>query len=248
MGNKGKETFQRILAVIIIVAMLGVIGIPFSVVIFFAIVAYFIWRAVQKTELQESAHIFEFYISANEILRDEERRWFGFEINEVISRGERVLHSMTDPPPLVYFALGALYHSIGNHDSAEKHLAYIVENDFSNERHRIMPSRELKSYAHILRKIEREPTEAPMTMAAIRSLERARRLRATVLLEKTREELKKKPMLEEASNGNKKDEPVSFKETPSLFSNVSTPALAPPPPIAEVLRDVYDDGEVKSKK
>ncbi len=246
--NKGKETFQRILAVIIIIAMLGVIGIPFSVVIFFAIVAYFIWRAVQKTELQESVHIFEFYISANDILRDEERRWFGFEINEIISHGERILHSMSDPPPLVYFALGVLYHTIGNHESAEKHLAYIVENDFSNERHRIMPSRELKSYAHVLRKIEREPTEAPLTVAAVRSLERARRLRASALLEKTREELKKKPLIEEKTNGHKKDEPTTFKETPSLFSNVSTPVLAPPPPIAEVLHDLYETEEVKSKK
>ena len=242
MGNKGKETFQRILAIIVIIAMLGVIGIPFSVVIFFAVVAYFIWRAVQKSELQEAGQIFEFYIAANDILRDEDRRWFGFEVAEVIARGERVLHSMPDPPPLVYFALGALYNYAGQHDSAQQHLAYVTENDLSHERHRLAPSPELRRYVQVLRKIEREPTEAPLTMAAIRSLERARRHRALAMLEQSREELNKKPALEAVKiEEKKKEEPLNLESVKPLITSSTYPVLAPPPPIAEVLRDVYEE-------
>ncbi|HKC64431.1 MAG TPA: hypothetical protein VKB86_12385, partial [Pyrinomonadaceae bacterium] len=67
MNNKGKEAAQRLLAIIIIIAMLGVMGIPFSVIIFFATVTFFIWRAVQHTEHQETGRVFEFYIAANDV-------------------------------------------------------------------------------------------------------------------------------------------------------------------------------------
>jgi len=244
MNNKGKEAAQRLLAIIIIVAMLGVMGIPFSVIIFFATVTFFIWRAVQHTEHQETGRIFEFYIAANDIIRDEERHWFGFEIAEVIERGEHVLHLMPDPPPLIYFALGALYHKAGDHDAAAEHLSYIVENDLSDERHRVTPSPELRRYVHILRKLEREPGLAPQTMAAIRSLDRARHHRAAFLLAESRERLSAIPALNAATS--LKD--ASFKtshEGGDHFTHHETArrqsTLAPPPPIAEVLRDLYEE-------
>lgn len=241
MNNKGKEIFQRILAVIVIIAMLGVVGIPFSVVIFFAVVAYFIWRAVQKSELQDAAQIFEFYISANDILRDEDRHWYGYEITEVISRGEKILYSMTDPPPLVYFALGALCHKVEQYEKAEQHLAYIVENELSDERHRIIPSAELRRYVQVLRKIEREPTEAPLSMAAVRSLERARRHRAPAMLEKTREQLEIKQALDEAKQKDRGHESVlNFEPPQHIVTGVPHTVLAPPS-IVEVLRDVYEE-------
>jgi hypothetical protein len=243
MSAKGRESAQRLLAIIVIVAMLVVMGIPPSVVIFFAIVTYFIWRAVQRSEHQETGRIFEFYISANDILRDEERRWYGFEIAEVIDRGERVLHSMADPPPLVYFALGALYNYAGDHEAAAEHLSYVVENDLSEERHRLAPSPELRRYVHILRKLEREPAEAPQTMAAIRSLDRARRNRAASLLAESRERLNMIPALapqppldaalqQAAPNNDATTKPVPGKRQSTHV---------PPPPIAEVLRDVYEE-------
>ena len=243
MGNKGREAAQRLLAIIIIIAMLGVMGIPFSVLIFFATVTFFIWRAVQHTEHQETGRVFEFYIAANDVLRDEERHWFGFEIAEVIERGEHVLHSMQDPPPLVYFALGALYHKAGDHEAAAEHLSYIVENDLSDERHRYAPSPELRRYVHILRKLEREPTVAPQTMAAIRSLDRARHHRAAFMLAESRERLNLIPTLDAASVRN-----VSFKETQAngdqatrLDTTRRHSPLPPPQPIAEVLRDLYEE-------
>jgi tetratricopeptide (TPR) repeat protein len=243
MNSQGKEAAQRLLAIIVIVAMLAVMGIPFSVIIFFATVTYFIWRAIQQSERQDTGRIFEFYIRANDILRDEERHWFGFEIAEVIERGERVLHSMTDPPPLLYYALGALYQQIGDHEAAVEHLAYVVENEQADERHRFTPSPELRRYVHILRKLEREPTEAPQTMAAIRSLDRARRHRAAELLAESRERLNNVPTISQAQASPKSllKESAPITEA-AQKSAVKRPAnLVPPPPIAEVLRDVYEE-------
>jgi hypothetical protein len=244
MSSKGRDSAQRLLAIIVIVAMLVVMGIPPSVVVFFAIVTYFIWRAVQRSEHQETGRVFEFYISANDILRDEEKRWYGFEIAEVIDRGERVLHSMSDPPPLIYFALGALYNYAGDHEAAAEHLSYVVENDLSDERHRLAPSPELRRYVHILRKLEREPAEAPQTMAAIRSLDRARRNRAATLLAESRERLSMIPALASPPSPDNSAQPVSATSAdpnrqPAPGRRQSTHVA--PPPIAEVLRDVYEE-------
>ena len=244
MSGKGRDSAQRLLAIIVIIAMLAVMGIPVSVIVFFTIVTYFIWRAVQRSEHQETGRIFEFYIAANDILRDEERRWFGFEIAEVIERGERVLHAQTDPPPLVYFALGALYHHAGDHEAAVEHLSYIVENDLSDERHRHAPSPELRRYVHILRKLEREPAEAPQTMAAIRSLERTRRNQGAAMLGASRECLNIIPALGAAARNALPEQVAHDLETQERHaSNNGKPqnAVAPPPPIADVLRDVYEE-------
>src|SRR5205085_1869988 len=153
---------------------------------FFATVVYFVWRAVQRSEQQDVKNIFDFYVSANEILRDEEKRWYGFEVTRVIAEGERVLHLMSDPPPLVYYTLGALYHRAGDHEAAAEHLAYVLEDVGGDEASRTQPSSELRRYVDVLRRIEREPNEAPQTTAAMRSLERARRARAAAMLEESR--------------------------------------------------------------
>src|ERR687883_1651375 len=106
MGNKGKEAGHKVLAIIVILAMLALMGIPAPVIFFFAVVVYFIWRAVERSEQHETRRIFDFYLNAHEILRDDERRWFGYEVREVIEQGESILHMMKDAPPLVYFTLG----------------------------------------------------------------------------------------------------------------------------------------------
>ncbi|MBC7798481.1 MAG: hypothetical protein H7Z37_16550, partial [Pyrinomonadaceae bacterium] len=177
-------------AVLGVMAMVfAMMQIPMTIIIFLVLVGYFVWRAVVRTEIGEVRGIFEFYLAANEILRDDERRWFGFEINDVTMRGERILAMMPDAPPLVHFALGALYHHAGNFNAADVHLAYLTENQTYDERNFKSASAELRSYVRILRKLEREPSEAPQTMAAIRALERARRHRAAVLLTESREKI-----------------------------------------------------------
>ena len=237
--TKGQETAQRLIAIVVIMAMLGVMGIPLTVIVFFATVVYFVWRAVQRSEQQDVKNIFDFYIAANEILRDDEKRWYGFEVNRVIDEGERVLRMMADPPPLVYFTLGALYSRAGDHDSAAEHLAYVLEDEHGDEHSRFQPSPELRRYVEVLRRIEREPTEAPQTMAAIRSLERARRTRAAAMLEESRSRLRAAShgAIAAANAAPKAEE----KGLHTLPGNRQTPAPPAPPPIAEVLRDVYEE-------
>ncbi len=181
-----KETSQYALAFGLVSTMLFVAGFPVFVIFFFGIFAYILWKTFSQPTRSETREIFEFYLSANELLRDDERRWFGFEIQEVIGRGERILQLMNGAPPLVYFTLGALYNKLGDHKSATNHLSYVLENENADETGYNYPSPDLRNYVRILRKIEREPSEAPQTSAAVRSLERARRNRGKSLLENSR--------------------------------------------------------------
>lgn len=170
----------------VMAAMFALMGFSMTIIIFLVLVGYFVWRAVAKTEMHEIRGIFEFYLAANEVLRDDERRWYGFEIQDVIMRGQRILSMMPDPPPLVHFTMGALHHRVGNFQQAENHFAFLLEDTKADEINRMAASSELKSYVRILRKLEREPAEAPLTTAAIRALERARRHRAGALLSESR--------------------------------------------------------------
>lgn len=182
-----KEKAQLVIAFGVIASMLYITGFPLFIIFFFGILGYFIWKTFSTPSPSGAREIFEFYLIANEILRDDERRWYGFEIQEAINRGERILTFMHGAPPLVYFALGALYHKIGEHQEAAKNLEYVIENSNSDELKMVYPSPELRNYVKILRKIERDPAEAPLMSAAVRSLERARRNRGKILLEASRE-------------------------------------------------------------
>ncbi len=187
-GNRKplKEKGQYILAFGIVASMLYVAQYPIFVIFFFGVFAYFLLRMFSSGSRSETREIFEFYLTANEMLRDDERRWYGFELKEAINRGEDIVHRMSSVPPLVHFSLGALQNKIGDHKAAITSLAHVVENPVSDEAAFTSPSPELRSYVRVLRKIEREPTDAPLTSAAVRALERARRLRATTILEESR--------------------------------------------------------------
>lgn len=223
-----KENTQYIMAFGLIATMLLVANFPTFVVFFFGIFAYFLWKTFSQPARSGTREIFEFYLAANEILRDDERRWFGFEIQEVIGRGERILQLMNGAPPLVYFTLGALYDKIGDHKSAVNHLAYIVENENADEQTYVYPSAELLGYVKILRKIEREPAEAPQTSAAIRALERARRNRGKTILENSRAELKQ-------LNGKKQKAMADQKKQLEKLAEINgdTALAAPPPSIVD---------------
>ncbi|HLL16229.1 MAG TPA: hypothetical protein VK388_14285 [Pyrinomonadaceae bacterium] len=255
MGSKGRDIGQKLVAIIVILAMLTLMGIPPTVIIFFATVVYFVWRAVDRSEQHETRRIFDFYLAASDVLREDERRWFGFEIAEVIGQGESVVHSMSDSPPLVHFALGALYHRAGDHEAAAEHLAYVLEAEEGDERQRIAPSPELRRYVSVLRRLERDPAEGPQTVAAIRSLERARRARAASLLEESRH-LSSAPATAAAAadstarnlyagTAHAPTPPDSLHRLPLAAANANTPQpLSPPPkpaPISEVLRDLYEE-------
>jgi hypothetical protein len=246
--TKGQETAQRLLAIIVIMAMLGVMGIPLTVIFFFATVVYFVWRAVQRSEQQDVKNVFDFYIAANEILREDEKRWYGFEINNVVAEGERVMHLMPDPPPLVFFTLGALYYRAGDHDAAVENLSYVIESEQGDEQRRFAPSPELRRYVEVLRRIEREPAEAPQTMAAMRSLERARRTRAATMLDESRARLRATEHQPSQLDAAPAPHPQRREEEGGLHAFKSarqqpafTPTPTAPPPIADVLRDLYEE-------
>lgn len=181
-----KEKSQYVIAFGVIAAMLYITGFPIFLIFFFGILAYFIWKTLASPTPAGTREIFEFLLVANDILRDDDRRWYGFEIKEAIGRGESIRRHMSAVPPIVHFALGALYNRIGDHQAAVQSLAQVLEDENSDETRMVFPTPELRNFVRTLRKIEREPAEAPLMSAAVRALERARRNRGKALLEESR--------------------------------------------------------------
>ncbi|MFV0390027.1 MAG: hypothetical protein ACK5NT_14890 [Pyrinomonadaceae bacterium] len=261
-----KERVQYGATFALIAMMLYVVGFPLMVIFFFGIFAYFIWLTFSSPNYDNSANIFDFYISANSILRDGNRKFFGFEVVEAIEHGERIIFEMHGAPPLVYFALGALNERAQRYDQAARMLSYVVEDEHSDESAYLHPSSELRTYVSILRKIEQNPEDAPLTSAAIRSLERMRKREAAELLRTSRARLEananymQEPALPE---NNSVIERVSLQEN-SVFESEATlfgkqkrtesdrreihdkkdlefdERHEHRKPISEVLRDIYD--------
>ena len=186
-----KEKGQYAVAFSVIGVMLYLAGFPVFLLFFVGVLSFFIWKVFTAEGRQETRRIFEFYLSANEILRDDDRRWYGFEIQDTIAKGETIVRSMTAVPPLVYFSLGALYRKLDDHSSAVKYLSQVVDESAASETSIVFPTKDLREYVRILRKIERAPAEAPLTSAAIRALERARKNRGRQMLDDSRLNLSK---------------------------------------------------------
>jgi hypothetical protein len=132
---------------------------------------------------------------------------------------------------------------VGDYDSAVEHLSWIVEDSFADEVHRTSPSPQLRRYVETLRRIEREPAMAPQTLAAVRNLERSRRKRAAELLAESRQRL------QHASTEIERPAKPAHQEAPTKdgASNAKPLSLlAAPPPISEVLRDVYQSEDKKT--
>ena len=140
-----RDKGQYVIAFGVIASLLVVANIPIFVVFFFGVFAYFMAKMFSAGNKTRTRAVFEFYLSAHEILRDDLRRWYGFEINETINRGQQILKEMHNAPPLVHYALGALYNKIGDHSSAIKHLSHIAENPESFESSIVYPTPELRS-------------------------------------------------------------------------------------------------------
>jgi len=202
-------------------------------------VAFVVWLIARRAQAREVERIFDFYVAADAILREEERRWYGFEIAEVIEHGESLLDLMPDPPPLNYYALGALYHRLGNHRATVEYLSRVTEDELCDEAHCTAPSPQLRRYVTMLRRIEYHPSTAPNVLGAIRSLERARQRNAAKMLAESREHF-------EAENltARQEKQAAEVKETPeevSYASSLPLSAISAPPPISKVLHDVYQD-------
>lgn len=243
MNSGNKRLVQRLTAIVVIVAILEVVGFSPAVIVFFLVAGLIIWRTVRRSEYQETERVFEFYSAADEVLRDESRQWYGFEIGEVIDAGERVVLSFVDPPTLSRFALGALYHRMGDFELAVDHLAWVVENTSADEVHCTTPSPQLRRYVETLRSIERDPAMAPQSVAAVRNLERIRRSRSVDLLTESRMRLANTHAEPVATDG-----PLATDAQKSRRPTATTPLsqINAPPPISEVLRDVYQTEEFRN--
>jgi hypothetical protein len=190
-------------------------------------------RTNRKTKV-----IFGFYVAANEILLDGERSRYHFEIAEVIKTGERVVRSMPDSPPLTRFALGALYHSIGEHNAAVEQLGFAAEEEVLKESRHVLPSRPLRRYVDRLRKIERRPRRWKKTNAAIASLERMHQERAARLLAESQQQLKR---MVETFEGEMAERMRSPRRDLVISTSRSLKSITAPPPISEVLNDIYQE-------
>jgi hypothetical protein len=235
MTSMGKLTTKAI-AVVIVVAMLNAVGFPPVIMVMITSMVLVVWLFVRRAQAREVERMFDFYIAADAILRDEERRWYGFEIAEVIEHGESLLDIMPDPPPLNYYALGALYHRLGNHQASVDYLSRITEDEHYDETHRITPSSQLRRYVMMLRRIEYHPASAPQTLAAIRGLERARQRNAEKILLESRAQIEI-----EKSNVKPENQVVEAPEEMSFAPSMPLSAISAPPPISKVLHDVYQD-------
>jgi hypothetical protein len=144
---------------------------------------------------------------------------------------------MPDPPPLNYYALGALYQRLGNHAACVEYLSKVMEDERYDETHRTAPSPQLRRYVSMLRRIEYQPSLAPQTLAAVRSLERARQRNADRLLCESR-------ALADAQ-ALKEEKPVpavtAARSEPSFAPSLPLSEISAPPPITTVLHDVYQD-------
>lgn len=234
-SSTGKLTTKTI-AVIVIVAILNAVGLSPVVMLLVTGAVFVIWGLTRRAQLREVERIFEFYVDADAILREEERRWYGFEIAEVIEHGESLLEMMPDPPPLSYFALGALYQRLGNHDATVQYLSRLNEDQHYDETHRITPSPQLRRYVMMLRRFELHPAAEPQTLAAVRNLERARQRNGAKLLTESRELLKTTAAAKAST-----EVPVQQPKEETFPASAPLSSISAPPPITTVLRDVYQE-------
>ena len=239
MSPGAAKLTTKAIAVIVIVAMLDAVGLSPVLMVFFMGVVFVVWMFARRAQAREVERIFDFYIAADAILREEERRWYGFEIAEVIEHGENLLEIMPDPPPLNYYVLGALYNRLGNHQATVEYLSHLTDDEHYDETHRTSPSPQLRRYVMMLRRIEYHPSSAPQTLAAIRSLERARQRNAGKMLAESR------AAIDNQVNVVQPQKQVSeVKEAPeehSFAASLPLGSISAPPPISKVLHDVYQD-------
>ena len=235
-SGTGKLTTKTI-AVIVIVAILNAVGLSPVVMVFVTGVVFVIWLVTRRAQMREVERIFEFYVAADAILREEERRWYGFEIAEVIEHGESLLEMMPDPPPLNYFALGALYQRLGNHEATVQYLSRLSEDEHNDETHRIAPSAPLRRYVMMLRRLEQHPATEPQTLAAVRNLERLRQRNASRLLSDSRNVLET-TTIEAAAPVVPAPEP---KKEATYAASAPLSSISAPPPITTVLHDLYQE-------
>jgi hypothetical protein len=238
-----RKVVQKIAAAIVLVAILTPLALKFvglfpAVLVCVAGAGLLAFVLVKARQRRKTEVIFGFYVSANEILGDEQPRRYRFEIAEAIKVGEKVVSSMPDPPPLSSFALGALYHSVGNQNGAVQHLALAAEEEVLKESPHVAPSRQLRRYVKRLRQIERRPERWAKINAAIGNLERMHAEKAAHLLAQNQVQLKR---LVEAYEVGKSQQLPPAPTGDRISLDRPLRSIKSPRPISEVLNDVYQE-------
>src|SRR5688572_24647601 len=134
MRSSSKKLLQKSIAIVVIIAILQVVGVSPMVMLFVTGIVFLVWAVSHRSQTRELEQIFNFYVAAEAILRDDERRWYAFEVVEVIEDGESAFNFMPDCPGLHLFALGALYHRIGKYEVTVEYLGRAVEDELYDER------------------------------------------------------------------------------------------------------------------
>ena len=234
MTSNSKRLVQKTIAVVVIVAILQLVGVSPMVMLFATGIIFLVWMVNHRSVTRELEHIFNFYVAADSILRDEDRRWYAFEVVEVIDDGEQAFDFMSDCPALHLFALGALYHRIGKYETTVEYLGRVLEDDAYDERQNLAPSPQLRRYVSMLRRLEANPSIAPQQLAAVRNLERLRRRQASHLLQESRRLMKCNSP--EAQTDTNRQEVSAQQHVLGVSAGMTAR-----PPISEVLHDVYQD-------
>ena len=227
-----------VVVVALIVAVLEIVRVAPVIIVGLIAVGFLVFLALKLRANRKTRVIFGFYVAANEILVDGERSRYHFEIAEVIKTGERVVRSMPDSPPLSRFALGALYYSIGDYNFATEQLGFAAEEEVLKESQHVLPSRQLRRYVARLRKMERRPKRWAKTTAAIASLERMHQERAARLLAESQQQLKR---MIEAHEVEMSEQSRSPRRGLAISNTRSLKSITAPPPISEVLNDIYQE-------
>jgi len=233
MNSCNGRLTQKLIAVLVIAALLQLVGVTPFVIVMLAGVGLAVGYVVRRSAYRETQRIFTFYIAAEEILRNEDRHWYAFEVAEIIDQGEQVMLSIPDVPPVCQFAVGALYHRVGNYEAAVEHLTPIVQPESMSENRYTTASLQLRRYVEMLRTIEREPARAPAALGAVRSLERMRQKHAAKLLLESCNYLTNAPTAANPASNLTSKFSADF-----LDSTVNAHV---PRSISEVLQDVYPD-------
>jgi len=227
--------------VMIIAAIIGVseiVRVAPIVVVALAVVGFLAFVGFKLLAYRKTKVIFGFYVAANEILVHGDGSRYHFEIAEVIKTGEKVIRSMPDSPPLSRFALGALYYSIGDYNAATEQLGFAAEEEVLKESRHVLPSRQLRRYVKRLRWIERRPKRWAKTNAAIASLERMHQEHAARLLAESQQQLKR---MIEAHEDAMSEQLRSPRQGLAISNARSLKSITAPPPISEVLQDIYQE-------
>jgi len=243
MNRDNGKLAQKIVAAVLVAAMLAAVRVPTIVIVGIVAAGVLIMIALQRSQRRKTDLVFAFYIAADEVLCDEERR-YRFEVADAIKAGEKVMSLLPDPPPLSSFALGALYYSVDDHNAAIEHLGLAAEEQILKDSIHKKPSRQLRRYVARLRQIERAPQRFARVNAAIHNLERLHRETGARLLAESQRHLKRlvEAYANDTAQQNKLPQPDGGMISPARQLN----SITAPPPISQVLNDVYQEEATSS--